>query len=106
MHVDVILLGMRDEKHFTIGETEALRQKLSAVPELPRERQKVSVRDAVTSLKGEIATLKEKGYEWREISDLLRSGGLHVSPTTLRQYLNKRGEPRKRKAPKHLLTKK
>ena len=85
---------MKKKSRVARGEIEDLRKQLSSIPDLPTEKQKLTTREAVITLRAEIRDLMRRGYDMAEISRFLAQGGLDVAANTLRQYLTRQHKKR------------
>ena len=52
----------------------------------PPQKAKFSLQDIVRNSSDKIATLRNNGYTWNDISKVFANNGVAISPTTLRAY--------------------
>lgn len=95
---------MTAKKWFSENDVNAARERLSALPDLTRER--LTRAEVLGQLRDDIRTLhRKKGYTLPELRQQLESVGLTVSEKTLRDLLDG-GRPARRRKTVRLLQKK
>lgn len=77
----------------TMQSVEAIRKALKEAPPPDPAKRQVTKQEAVAELREEITALRNKGYALEDIAELLKGGGLDITPPTLKGYLqrSKRG---------------
>lgn len=74
---------------FTISQIEKLMGDLENLPEVEQPDKPVSKLKAVEMMQGSIKELQSRGYSLAKISEILTSGGMPISETTLKSYLTR-----------------
>ncbi len=70
----------RPKKTFAIDDINKIAAGLEKVPEKPRN---LTENEVLESLQPQIKSLRKKGYEWREIKQILSERGLKVTLSAL-----------------------
>ncbi|HTL88687.1 MAG TPA: hypothetical protein VL134_04750 [Leptolyngbya sp.] len=61
----------------------------SALQDLPEKPKEIwSLREAINLLKDQITLALDRGYSYTEVSQMLSSKGVEISPSTLKYYLS------------------
>jgi hypothetical protein len=61
----------------------------NALKELPEKPKEIwSLREAISLLKDQIIAALDRGYSYTEVSEMLSSKGVEISPSTLKYYLS------------------
>jgi hypothetical protein len=97
----------------TVGAVDAIRARLETIPKKDETARQVTRLEAVARMKREIFTLREGGYSWKEIAEIVSREGCVVTPSTLRTELSRGGAsgkgkkrmPRRREAERTPITK-
>ena len=78
----------------TVAVVDAIRADLAAVPPKDASAREVTRLEAIARMRGEIVALREGGYTWQEIAEMVSSKGCRVTATTLStEMLRKPGAP-------------
>lgn len=80
---------------YTTEQIESIAAKLREMP--PVEKKEHSKQEAVRMLAKEIVSLQKRGYTIEQIADALRGNGLDISTPTLKNYLQRTTQARKKK---------
>lgn len=73
---------------YTLGDVEALKEELAAMPEADRKGRPLTKHEAVRVLSQELLKmLSRKGYSTPQLAALLTAKGIAITPPTLRSYL-------------------
>jgi hypothetical protein len=82
----------------TVAVVDAIRADLAAVPAKDESARELTRVEAVTRMRGEILALRERGYSWEEVAQMVSSKGCRVAAATLRTELSRKGpEPKGKK---------
>jgi hypothetical protein len=73
----------------TLETVENLRSKIAELPEVKSNQVAVSKQHAITLLKKDIETMKKKGYSIEQVAEVLKEGGIELSPATLKNYMHR-----------------
>lgn len=84
----------------TVAKTEALAEKLRALPPLENKNRPISKAEEIKLLATEIAALQERNYSLQQIAEFLTGDGLEISTATLKNYLQRSKTSAKRPAKK------
>ena len=90
----------KKELSVTREKIDSIAVKLKSLPELPREKEAVSMQDAIKALAPTIAGLQKKGYSLVDIAKHLSDDGLKIAPLTLKNYLRRTKTRQKPKSKK------
>ena len=87
----------------TVAVVDAIRADLAAVPPKDASAREVTRLEAIARMRGEVMALREGGYTWQEIAEMVSSKGCRVTAATLStEMLRKPGasktKPRDRRA--------
>jgi len=87
----------------TVAVVDAIRADLAAVPPKDASAREVTRLEAISRMRGEVLALREGGYTWQEIAEMVSSKGCRVTAATLStEMLRKPGtsktKPRDRRA--------
>ena len=87
----------------TVAVVDAIRADLAAVPPKDASAREVTRLEAISRMRGEVMALREGGYTWQEIAEMVSSKGCRVTAATLStEMLRKPGtsktKPRDRRA--------
>lgn len=69
---------------------EQIEQIEHALKNAPKIDAPIGVGEAIKRLGGSIKQMRQRGYDWRHIADVLRENGVSVSADTLRRYASPR----------------
>jgi hypothetical protein len=83
----------------TVAAVDAIRADLAAVPPKEASAREVTRLEAIARMRGEVMALRERGYSWDEVAELLSSKGCRVTAATRRTELSRKGNGSKSKAP-------
>lgn len=67
----------------TVAVVDAIRADLAAVPPKDASAREVTRLEAIARMRGEIVALREGGYTWQEIAEMVSSKGCRVTAATL-----------------------
>lgn len=70
----------------TLAEVQKIKAAMQKLPDVEPEERELSNQEAVSHMKDEITTLREKGYTWDAIAEFLVEQGIGIKPTTLKSY--------------------
>ena len=84
---------------YTSEQLEAIAAKLKAMPPAEKRNQEYSKQEAVRLLSKQIVALQKRGYSLKQIAEMLREEGLHLSGSTLRIYLQRAKSNKKKDTP-------
>ena len=76
-------------------QVEKLRALLRAAPQAPAGSVDTTKQQAVRLLAGEIQSLQRRGYTLEQVGEMLKGGGLVLTPPTLKSYLSRAKARRK-----------
>lgn len=79
----------RTSKNFTAETVEAAIKKLNEMPEKPKEDVGLSTIEALAMLKPAVKAMQAKGYAMNEILAEIRTVGLDIGLTTLKNFVTK-----------------
>ena len=91
---------MTQSAPLTMKAVEDIRKALKEAPPPDPAKRQMTKQEAVAELREEIIALRDKGHTLEDIAELLKGGGLDITPPTLKGYLqrSKRGPKPVRKA--------
>jgi hypothetical protein len=95
---------------YTLATVQAIKQDLDALPDIDREYREVSLQKTIQALAPSLRKLRARGYTTERMIEILKERGIHISDTTLSQYLRSRrrgsgeGTPRPSAAAQAALT--
>lgn len=73
----------------TLVSKDSISSASSALQELPEKPKEIwSLREAIHLLKDQITIALDRGYNYSEVSQMLSSKGVEISPSTLKYYLS------------------
>src|SRR4029079_13068160 len=75
----------------TVAVVDAIRADLAAVPPKDASAREVTRLEAIARMRGEIVALREGGYTWQEIAEMVSSKGCRVTAATLSTELLRKG---------------
>ena len=67
----------------TVAIVDAIRADLAAVPPKDESAREVTRLEAIARMRGEVMALREGGYTWQEIAEMMSSKGCRVTAATL-----------------------
>ena len=67
----------------TVAVVDAIRADLAAVPPKDASAREVTRLEAISRMRGEVLALREGGYTWQEIAEMVSSKGCRVTAATL-----------------------
>jgi predicted transcriptional regulator len=73
-------------RKYTGKQVENIAQKFQALPEIEGSARSVTAKEAVKTLRKEIAILRKKGYSFEAIAEIMRGEGLDLSASTVKNY--------------------
>jgi hypothetical protein len=79
----------------TVAGVDAIRADLAALPPKDESAREVSRLEAIVRMRGEVIALRERGYSWQEVAEVVSSKGCRVTAATLKTELSRKG-PRSR----------
>jgi hypothetical protein len=79
----------------TVAVVDAIRADLAALPPKDESAREVSRLEAIVRMRGEVIALRERGYSWQEVAEVVSSKGCRVTAATLKTELSRKG-PRSR----------
>ena len=82
----------------TVAAIEAIRADLAAVPPKDESAREVTRLEAIARVRGEVMALRDRGYSWQEVAEMLSTKGCRVTAATLRTELSRKGGVTARKA--------
>ena len=82
----------------TVAVVDAIRADLAAVPPKDERAREVTRLEAISRMRGEVMSLRERGYTWQEVAEMVSSKGCRVTAATLRTELSRKGTTSKPKA--------
>ncbi|HEX3905179.1 MAG TPA: hypothetical protein VH853_20280 [Polyangia bacterium] len=74
----------------TVAVVDAIRADLAAVPPKDERAREVTRLEAISRMRGEVMTLRERGYTWQEVAEMVSSKGCRVTAATLRTELSRK----------------
>ncbi len=81
----------------TVAVVDAIRADLAAVPPKDESAREVTRLEAISLMRGEIVALRERGYTWEEVAEMVSGKGCRVTATTLRTELSRKATASKPK---------
>ena len=75
----------------TVAVVDAIRADLAAVPPKDESAREVTRLEAIARMRGEVMALRERGYTWQEVAEMVSSKGCRVTAATLRTELSRKG---------------
>ena len=75
----------------TVAVVDAIRADLAAVPPKDESAREVTRLEAIARMRGEIVALRERGYSWDEVAEMVSGKGCRVTAATLRTELSRKG---------------
>ncbi|MBE9014454.1 hypothetical protein IQ250_30135 [Pseudanabaenaceae cyanobacterium LEGE 13415] len=73
----------------TLVSKDSISSASTALQDLPEKPKEIwSLREAIHLLKDQIAQALDRGYSYSEVSQMLSSKGVEISPSTLKYYLS------------------
>ena len=75
----------------TVAVVDAIRADLAAVPAKDESAREVTRLEAIARMRGEIVALRERGYSWEEVAEMVSGKGCRVTAATLRTELSRKG---------------
>ena len=75
----------------TVAVVDAIRADLAAVPPKDASAREVTRLEAISRMRGEVMALRERGYTWQELAEMVSSKGCRVTAATLRTELSRKG---------------
>ena len=82
----------------TVAVVDAIRADLAAVPPKDERAREVTRLEAISRMRGEVMALRERGYTWQELAEIVSSKGCRVTAATLRTELSRKATTSKPKA--------
>jgi len=82
----------------TVAVVDAIRADLAAVPPKDPSAREVTRLEAISRMRGEVTALRERGYTWQELAEMVSSKGCRVTAATLRTELSRKATGLKPKA--------
>ena len=82
----------------TVAVVDAIRADLAAVPPKDASAREVTRLEAISRMRGEVMALRERGYTWQELAEMVSSKGCRVTAATLRTELSRKGDASKPRA--------
>jgi hypothetical protein len=82
----------------TVAIVDAIRADLAAVPPKDASAREVTRLEAISRMRGEVMALRERGYTWPELAEMVSSKGCRVTAATLRTELSRKGGASKPRA--------
>ena len=82
----------------TVAVVDAIRADLAAVPPKDASAREVTRLEAISRMRGEVLALREGGYTWQEIADMVSGKGCRVTAATLSTELSRKAGASKTKA--------
>jgi|GEM_PF-6699344 len=86
---------MSSVRNFTRAQWEALGRRLDALPEKPKDKQPLKVRDAVSTIQTQIRMAREKGYTLNELIEHAAQEGIDVNLNSLRYAIRQTDEKKR-----------
>lgn len=77
------------ESAVTRATVDSVVEKFKNLPEPPRDKAVISLREAIKELAPSIAVLREKGHSLDDIAKLLSGEGIEIASLTLKNYLQR-----------------
>ncbi len=74
----------------TVAVVDAIRADLTAVPPKDESAREVTRLEAIARMRGEVMALRERGYTWQEVAEMVSSKGCRVTAATLRTELSRK----------------
>ena len=74
----------------TVAVVDAIRADLAAVPPKDASAREVTRLEAISRMRGEVMALRERGYTWQELAEMVSSKGCRVTAATLRTELSRK----------------
>jgi hypothetical protein len=81
----------------TVAAVDAIRSDLAAIPAKDESAREVTRLEAIARMRGEIFALRDRGYSWLEVAEIVSSKGCRVTAATLRTELSRKGTASKSK---------
>ena len=81
----------------TVAVVDAIRADLAALPPKDESAREVSRLEAIVRMRGEVIALRERGYSWQEVAEVVSSKGCRVTAATLKTELSRKGTRSKSK---------
>lgn len=81
----------------TVAVVDAIRADLAALPPKDESAREVSRLEAIVRMRGEVISLRERGYSWQEVAEVVSSKGCRVTAATLKTELSRKGTRSKSK---------
>ena len=81
----------------TVAVVDAIRADLAALPAKDESAREVSRLEAIVLMRGEVIALRERGYSWQEVAEVVSSKGCRVTAATLKTELSRKGPRSKSK---------
>ena len=75
----------------TVAVVDAIRADLAALPPKDESAREVSRLEAIVRMRGEVVALRERGYSWQEVAEVVSSKGCRVTAATLKTELSRKG---------------
>ena len=75
----------------TVAVVDAIRADLAALPPKDESAREVSRLEAIVRMRGEVIALRERGYSWQEVAEVVSSKGCRVTAATLKTELSRKG---------------
>ena len=75
----------------TVAVVDAIRADLAALPPKDESAREVSRLEAIARMRGEVIALRERGYSWQEVAEVVSSKGCRVTVATLKTELSRKG---------------
>ena len=75
----------------TVAVVDAIRADLAALPAKDESAREVSRLEAIVRMRGEVIALRERGYSWQEVAEVVSSKGCRVTAATLKTELSRKG---------------
>ena len=81
----------------TVAVVDAIRADLAALPPKDESAREVSRLEAIVRMRGEVIALRERGYSWQEVAEVVSSKGCPVTAATLKTEVSRKGTRSKSK---------
>jgi hypothetical protein len=73
----------------TVGVVDAIRARLAAIPRKDESARDVSRLEALARMRSEILALRDGGYSWEEVAEIVSREGCRLTAATLRSELSR-----------------